>query len=104
MSGSALKRISPWLKEKCMEQTDAKKGKIIEQNTIDYPYKYEGGFENYSFVKRCSEKAQQKKIVENAINYSKTSRDFSCPSMLIKFQIFMFLKMFNRLYCFSFWV
>ena len=102
MSGKALKRYSHWLKEKIKEQTDTKKGKIVQQNTIDYPNKYEGGLENYSFVEKCSEKAQQKKIMENAIKYSKTSRDFSCPSMLIKFQIFMFLKMFDRLYCCSF--
>ena len=102
MSGKDLKRNSHWFKEKNQEQTDAKKGKIVEQNTIDYPNKLDDGLKNHSFVEKCSEKAQQKKIVENAIKYSKTSRDFSCPSMLIKFQIFMFLKMFDRLYCCSF--
>ena len=102
MSEKDLKRNSHWLKEKNQEQTDAKKRKILEHNKIDYPNKNEGGLENYSFVEKCSEKAQQKKIMENAIKYSKTSRDFSCPSMLIKFQIFMFLKMFDRLYCCSF--
>ena len=102
MSGKALKRNSQWLKEKNKEKTDAEKGKIVEQNTIDYPNKHRGELENYSFFEKCSEKAQQKKIVENAIKYSKTRRDFSCPSMLIKFQIFMFLKMFDRLYCYGF--
>ena len=98
MSRKALKQNSYRLKE----QTEAKNGKLVELHTVDYPKKHEDGLENFSFVEKCSEKAQQKKIMENAIKCSKNSKDFSCSSMLIKFQIFMFLKMFNRLYCCSF--
>ena len=87
MSGKDLKRNSHWLMEKNKEQTGSKKSKIVEQNTIDYPNKLNDGLKNNSFVEKCSEKAQQKKIMENAIKYSKTSRDFSCPSMLINFHV-----------------
>ena len=39
---------------------------------------------NSFFVKECGQIAKQKKIMENALKYSKTSKNFSYPSMLKK--------------------
>ena len=39
---------------------------------------------NSFFVKECDQKANQKKIMENALKYSKSSKNFSYPSMLKK--------------------
>ena len=39
---------------------------------------------NTCFLEKCSQIAKQKKIMENALKYSKTSKTFLYPSMLKK--------------------
>ena len=45
-------------------------GKALKRNTF--------------FVIECDQKANQKKIMENALKYSKPSKNFSYPSLLKK--------------------
>ena len=52
---------------------------------ISSPSKYVMGLESCSFVEKCIQIAEQKKIFENALKYSKASKDFSYPSMFKKF-------------------
>ena len=85
MSGKALKRNSYWLRERNKKQTDVKKNKLKELRAIYNPSKHKVKLlENCSFVEKCVEKARQKKNVENAIKYSKTSKDFSYPGVFKK--------------------
>ena len=39
---------------------------------------------NSCFLEKCSQLAKQKKIMENALKYSKPSKNFSYPSLLKK--------------------
>ena len=87
MSGRASKRDSYWLREKNKKQTDAKKNNLEKQHTIEHPSKHKTKLENCIFVEKSVEKAQRKKIMENAIIYSKTSKDFSYPSVLRNYQL-----------------
>ena len=85
MSGKALKRNSYWLRERNKKQTDVKKNKLKELRAIYNQSKHKVKLlENCSFVEKCVEKARQKKNVENAIKYSKTSKDFSYPGVFKK--------------------
>ena len=92
MSGKPLERNSYWLKGKNNKKTGVKKFILEELNTIDYPSKHEIGLENFSFVEKCGEIAKQKKILENTNKYSKTSKDFSYPSLFRKFFVLCFHK------------
>ena len=83
MSEKALKRN--WLRERNEKQTDVKKGKLEELQTIDYLNKHGIRFKNCSFVENAGQKAKQMKIMENALRYQKDSKDLSYPSMYIKF-------------------
>ena len=79
MSGNALKRSSYWLVEKNKKQTDVVKIKFKKICAIYNPSKHKSKLENCSFVKTCVEKAKQKKYMENAIKYSKASKEFFYP-------------------------
>ena len=85
MSEIALKRNSCWFRGKCQKIRDVKKSKSEELYTISYSGKYVMGLESCSFVEKCIQIAEQKKIFENALKYSKASKDFSYPSMFKKF-------------------
>ena len=79
MSQKALKRNSYWLMERNKNQTDVKKNKLKELHAIDNPSKHKIKLKNCGFVKTCVEKAKQKKNMENAIKYSKASKEFFYP-------------------------
>ena len=85
MSGKALKRDSYWLRERNKKQTDVEKNKSKELHAIDYQSKHKNNFKNFSFVEKCSEKAKQMKNMENAILYSKNSKDLFYPSVFRNF-------------------
>ena len=57
----------------------------LKNYIISSPSKYVMGLESCSFVEKCIQIAEQKKIFENALKYSKASKDFSYPSMFKKF-------------------
>ena len=84
MSGKALKRTAYWLKERNKKTTDVKKYTLEELHTNEHISKHEIKLDNYSFVETCGQKAQQKKIMENAIRYSKGSKDFNFSSIFRK--------------------
>ena len=90
MSGKALKRNLYLLREKNKKKAGVKNCKLEELHTIDYPDKHDVGLENCSFVEKSVVKAKQKKNMENAIKYSKTSKHFSYHSMFIKFKVLSF--------------
>ena len=92
MSGKALKRSSYWLRERNKKTADVKKDKLEVLHTIEQLNKHGTRFENCSFVEKCGQKAQQKKVMENAIKYSKTSKGFFYPSMFRKFHFLCFQK------------
>ena len=92
MSGKALKRNPYWLRERNKKKTDVKKNETEKLHTIEHLYKHTVRLENCSFVEKCGQIAQQKKTMESAIKYSKTSKDFSSPSLFRKFLILMFFK------------
>ena len=80
MSGKSLKRNSYWLMERNKKQTDVEKIKFKKICEIDNPSEHKIKLKNCSFVKMCVEKAKQKKTTENAIKYSKASKEFFYPS------------------------
>ena len=84
MSQKALKRNSYWLMERNKKQTDVKKSKLKELHTIEHLSKHETKLEKCSFVENCSEKARQKKNMENAIKCSKISKNFSYSGLFKK--------------------
>ena len=98
MSGKALKRSSYWLRERNKKTADVKNSKLEELCTIEHLRKHGIRLENCSFVEKCGQKAQQKKVMENAIKYSKTSKGFFYPSMFRKFSFLMFSKIFDKVH------
>ena len=92
MSGNSLKRNSYWLRERNKKQTDVEKIKLKELRAIDYLSKHKTKLINCSFVKKCVGKAKQKKNMNNAIKYSKTSKNFSYPGVFRKVYFLMFLE------------
>ena len=80
MSQKALKRNSYWLMERNKKQTDVEKIKFKKICAINNPSKHKSKLKNSSFVKTCVEIAKQKKTTENAIKYSKASKEFFYPS------------------------
>ena len=85
MSGKALKRNSYWLRERNKKQTDVEKCKLEELHTIENLSKKRVKLRKCSFVEECGQKALQKKIMENFIKCSKTSKDFTYSSKIKKF-------------------
>ena len=89
MSGKASKPNSYWLGERNRRKTDAEKSKFEKLNTINYSSKHVVEFEKCHFVEKCCQEAKQRKIVENAIKYSKGSKNISYFSVFRNFKVTM---------------
>ena len=96
MDGNDLKHNSFLLKDRSKKTADVKKSKLEHFQTTVYLTILEDKFEVCEFVGKCITKAQKKKLLENYFMNSKTSKEYSCPSMFSNFWVLYIKKVFNK--------